>query len=348
MNKRKPLRYDPYNDYYFVLGVLPTATADELQRAYRLRAKQVHPDLNPDRVEWANEQFQRLNAAYDVLGNPSLRIEYDRLRLGRGRRSAPAAGNWWDRPHTPSQPPPPHANASRARSTGTYRPPPGGAARATGAYSRTTGSYQDTADYTQPSRVPPRPSPYRSDLGAVVYGLFTGSNRYIVSAVLALLGSYLLCFGVLSVMRMAPSDIPPVSGQAGGDASNQIVVTIPATDFPPPAVQPRCTDNVHITDLRADQDVFGNFTIMGTATDPDFYSYDVGMDYYGADPASTAVIKHIILSNPAQTPVVDSVLVPVVNFTTYQVGFYTLRLTVTLRGTGQAHFCDVRIYRRQL
>lgn len=76
----KLLRYDPDNDFYKVLGVAPTATLDEIHRTYRQRAKLVHPDLNRDRREWAHDQFQRLNEAHDIIGDPERRIVYDQKR----------------------------------------------------------------------------------------------------------------------------------------------------------------------------------------------------------------------------------------------------------------------------
>lgn len=80
MPKNRRLRYDPNNDLYVTLGISAGATDDELQHAYRQRAKEVHPDVNPNNVEWANEQIRHLNEAYDVLSNPTLRSEYDQLR----------------------------------------------------------------------------------------------------------------------------------------------------------------------------------------------------------------------------------------------------------------------------
>ncbi|HSV29050.1 MAG TPA: DnaJ domain-containing protein, partial [Candidatus Omnitrophota bacterium] len=53
-------------DYYDVLGVSRTATADEMKKAYRKLAMLYHPDRNPD-DESASEKFKELNEAYDVL-----------------------------------------------------------------------------------------------------------------------------------------------------------------------------------------------------------------------------------------------------------------------------------------
>jgi len=97
----KRITYDPKNDYYKIVGVAPHANADKIQQAYRQRAKVLHPDLNPDKREWATAHFQQLNEAYDVLSDPLLRRQYDEQRGTTTRR--PPAENWWDVPH-PRQP----------------------------------------------------------------------------------------------------------------------------------------------------------------------------------------------------------------------------------------------------
>jgi hypothetical protein len=81
MTRPKQIRYDPSNDLYTVLGVASNASTDDIQRAFRQRAKAVHPDLNRDRLTWAHEEFQRINNAYDLLSNPESRTEYDQKRL---------------------------------------------------------------------------------------------------------------------------------------------------------------------------------------------------------------------------------------------------------------------------
>ena len=65
-------------DYYALLGVKPTASREEITRAFRARSKDVHPDVSPDAD--AAVQFQRLARAYDVLGDAQARAEYDRRR----------------------------------------------------------------------------------------------------------------------------------------------------------------------------------------------------------------------------------------------------------------------------
>lgn len=63
-------------DYYKVLGVNKTATADEIKTAYRKLARKHHPDLNPNDKE-ANKKFQRINEANEVLSDPEKRKKYD-------------------------------------------------------------------------------------------------------------------------------------------------------------------------------------------------------------------------------------------------------------------------------
>ncbi len=52
---------------YEVLGVAPTASSADIQKAYRKLAKKLHPDLNPG-DEAAEEKFKEVAGAYDLLG----------------------------------------------------------------------------------------------------------------------------------------------------------------------------------------------------------------------------------------------------------------------------------------
>lgn len=65
-------------DYYEVLGVQKSATADEIKSAYRKLAMKYHPDRNPDNPE-AKEKFTEISEAYEVLSNPEKRQRYDQF-----------------------------------------------------------------------------------------------------------------------------------------------------------------------------------------------------------------------------------------------------------------------------
>lgn len=66
-------------DYYQILGVNNTASADDIKKAYRRLAMQYHPDRNHGNEAWAHEKFKEINEAFGVLGNPETRSRYDRV-----------------------------------------------------------------------------------------------------------------------------------------------------------------------------------------------------------------------------------------------------------------------------
>ena len=65
-------------DYYEVLGVDKSASADEIKKAYRKSAMKYHPDRNPGDKE-AEEKFKELGEAYEVLSDDDKRARYDQF-----------------------------------------------------------------------------------------------------------------------------------------------------------------------------------------------------------------------------------------------------------------------------
>ena len=64
-----------YKDYYKIVGVDKTASAEAVKRAYRRLARKYHPDVN--KGKGAAERFKEINEAYEVLGDPEKRKRYD-------------------------------------------------------------------------------------------------------------------------------------------------------------------------------------------------------------------------------------------------------------------------------
>lgn len=64
-------------DLYEILGVSKDASESEIKKAFRHRARELHPDVN--KAADAEDQFKELNEAYDVLSDPNKRAQYDRF-----------------------------------------------------------------------------------------------------------------------------------------------------------------------------------------------------------------------------------------------------------------------------
>ena len=91
-------------DLYATLGVSKTASEDEIKKAYRKLARELHPDVNPGKPE-AEDKFKTVAAAYDVLSNKEKRALYDEfgqegLRGGFDPAQARSYRRWADNSQT--------------------------------------------------------------------------------------------------------------------------------------------------------------------------------------------------------------------------------------------------------
>ena len=67
-----------FRDYYEVMGVPRTATAEQIKNAYRRLARKYHPDVSKE--AGAEDKFKAVNEAYEALRDPQKRAAYDQLR----------------------------------------------------------------------------------------------------------------------------------------------------------------------------------------------------------------------------------------------------------------------------
>src|SRR3569833_3367369 len=84
-----------YRDYYQIMGVARTASADEIKKAYRRLARKFHPDVSKEKD--AEKKFKEGQEAYEVLKDPEKRAAYDQLgsdyKQGQQFRPPPDWGN---------------------------------------------------------------------------------------------------------------------------------------------------------------------------------------------------------------------------------------------------------------
>ncbi|MCL2934022.1 MAG: DnaJ domain-containing protein [Trichodesmium sp. MAG_R03] len=81
-----------FKDYYSILGLTKSASAEEIKKVYRKLARKYHPDMNPgDRK--AEARFKEVNEAYEVLSDPEKRKKYD--QFGRYWKQVGSSGGGW-------------------------------------------------------------------------------------------------------------------------------------------------------------------------------------------------------------------------------------------------------------
>ena len=84
---------DVKQDYYVILGVMPTATPADITEAYYVLARKYHPDTGPSDPA-ALSKFKQINEAYEVLSDEQKRRDYDRRSGKRGQSSSASAATF--------------------------------------------------------------------------------------------------------------------------------------------------------------------------------------------------------------------------------------------------------------
>jgi molecular chaperone DnaJ len=79
-------------DYYDILGVSKSASADEIKKAYRKQALEWHPDRHKDDKTAAEKRFKEINEAYQILSDPKKKTSYDQFGTA-GPQGFPGGGN---------------------------------------------------------------------------------------------------------------------------------------------------------------------------------------------------------------------------------------------------------------
>lgn len=345
---RQKITYDPNRDYYTILGIEVQATGEEIRQAYRRCVREVHPDLNPQRADWATEQLQRVNEAYDVLREPALRREYDRQRwLHVPNR--PAGGE--TAYHSPFSTP--HYDRDRPWWDQVVQYAPG--------------SYASSdAHRRHPNRrsAPSDPSwmhvsawlkTHRLTALEPTWLALVGLWRSPYAGVLSVLGVVLsVNVAVIVYMFISPDANPGFLGWLFPD-NDPVVYSRPNVTPTPDHLETDCRDpNIQIAQPETLDEVGSTFSVYGTVSHAEMWTYRIEVGYLGTGFTWEAVpvTWQEVRSSPYNQSIPEPSLTgstltdSPVDLTNRPAGYYVIRLVVITHSGTPLPACDVVVVRR--
>lgn len=341
---RRKVAYDPARDYYATLGIDAEANSDEIRQAYRRCVREVHPDLNPERADWATEQLQRINEAYDVLRTADLRREYDRLRWVY-LPSSPSTGAY----HSPFTAPTYDPNrpwweqaARQVAQDGPY-----------GARSGVRRSRRAARPDQQPIWLRVSAWMKAHGLGAFepTWLALVGLGRSPYAWLLVVLGIFLAVNVALIVyIFIEPEPGTPLLGLANSSTGTAPVLPLASErlhiDCRNPAAQ--------IMQPAGGDEVGNEIVVTGTVQHPDLWAYRVELGFLGVTystvdvPAEWQAVRSPPRnqSSPELAVINRPLLDAPVNLAGFPTGYYVIRLEVLLVNGTTLDPCDVVVQRR--
>lgn len=331
---RRKLHYDARRDYYAVLGVNPTASAEEIRRAYRQRAREVHPDRHPDRREWATRQFQLVTEAYGVLRQAGLRREYDRLR-------------WPHAPHTAGP-----VRVEPARSSARHAPEGGRTwwERAMAQSARQTASLQTAAPASgAPGWLRRLKLARLEDAWPTLVGVWRTPYAGLLATLAVLLA---LNLGLVVYMALAPAEserlLDAVEDWLLEPGATEEAEPPPAPTATPDRLQHVCVEpGVQILSPARFDAVGETFSVYGTVQIPYLGHYQIELGYMGraynpqTAPAAWELVRPPPTLGAPERPVKDELLAENISLRGRAAGYYAVRLRVTLRDGTVLAPCDI-------
>jgi hypothetical protein len=347
---RRQITYDPKRDYYVTLGIDTSATDEDIRLAYRRAVREVHPDLNPDRQDWATRELQRVNEAYGVLSDHTLRRDYDRARWphvpnesvhrARSRQSSVFGKSTYD-PNRPwwEQVSPASTRPSHAGTTAPFR----------SRHRRRRAMQQSDPLWLSVSGwLKKRHFTRLNALWLALVGLW----RSPYAGILSVLGLVLAVdVALILFVLVTPNSWDDVeSWLTGRSASTQTSSTTPIEPtVVPDKLNLTCEDPaMQITAPAIGEVVDNSFSVYGTIQRADIWTYSLALGYVGQSvstvpPPEWTTVRQPPANQSIPEPAIEDDLLTEtpVKLVDHPPGFYAIRLRVQLRNGQTLQPCDI-------